>query len=294
MTQTPAWDDLRILLALHRDRSFLVAGRTLGMATSTVARRIAALARTAGRPLVHRANDGTQLDPDALPLVALAESLELGLDALRRDDVADDAVSGTVRLSMSEGFVRPVTEALARLRVKHPRLLVELMSESRLVDLSRREADIGIRVTPAAGAAVISRPMGRAKTGLFASRDYVARRLPTGRLLKSQAGFHEWVGLDATLAKLPQEQWMRAYGASRFVFRSNSSIALEHAMSAGVGIGLMVVGRGADRLGLVQLELEASPPAVEVYVAFHRDLKKSKRVRVVVSALEHEMKRQLA
>ena len=34
---TPAWDDLRVLLAVHRHRSFLAAGRALAVSTSTVA-----------------------------------------------------------------------------------------------------------------------------------------------------------------------------------------------------------------------------------------------------------------
>lgn len=289
--KTPSWDDLRFLLAVHRQKSFLAAGRTLGLATSTVARRIAALEETVGRPLVHRGNDGTRLDPDALRLVALAEELELGLEALRRDTQAE-AVSGTVRLSMSEGFVRPVTQVMARLRVKHPALAVELLSESRLVDLARREADVGVRISRTSSASVVSRFMGRARTGLFASRDYVLRRLPSARLSKAHAGLHDFVGLDKPLERLPHEQWVRAYGASRFVFRSNSSVALEQAVLAGVGIGLMTEGQGAA-LGAVRLDLEGSPPPVEVHVAFHREVKKTPRVRVVVRELEAELKRQL-
>ena len=33
---TPAWDDLRVLLTLHRHGSFLSAGKALGVSTSTV------------------------------------------------------------------------------------------------------------------------------------------------------------------------------------------------------------------------------------------------------------------
>lgn len=81
----PSWDDLRFLLAVHRDRSFFAAGKSLGVAASTVARRVDAIERSMGRVLVHRTNDGTQIDSDALRLVALAEELELGLGSLVRD-----------------------------------------------------------------------------------------------------------------------------------------------------------------------------------------------------------------
>lgn len=289
-TFTPSWDDLRMLLAVHRDRSFLLAARTLGVATSTVSRRIEALEKSVGRSLVHRGNDGTRLDPDALRLVALGEAFELGLEALRRD-ASDDAVTGTVRLSMSEGFVRPVTQVMARLRVKHPSLAVELMSESRMVDLARHEADIGVRLSKTSSAAVISRFMGRAQPALFASRDYVQRRLPGARLSRDAAVHQDWVGFDASLERLPQERWMRGYGAKNFVFRSNASIAIEQAVVSGMGVGLLMEGHATSQPSLVQLEVDDAPPSVEVYLAFHRDSKKTPRVRTVVRELEAEFRR---
>jgi DNA-binding transcriptional LysR family regulator len=288
----PAWDDLRMLLAVHRDKSFLAAGRTLGVAASTVARRIEALERAMGRPLVHRGNDGTLLAPDGLRLVALGEELELGLASLRRDAENVD-ISGSVRLSLSEGFVRAVMPALARLRAKHSMLAVELISESRLADLARREADIGIRIVRSTSPAVVSKALGRAKTGLFAARSYLDRRLPTARLSREAAALHDWVGLDSSLERLPHEQWMREYGARRFMFRSNSNVAIEQAIIAGMGIGLLSEAQGASLSGLVALDLEDSPPPVYVFLAFHREAKRTPRVKAVVRELELEMRRQI-
>ncbi|XYI03801.1 hypothetical protein ACMHYB_30160 [Sorangium sp. So ce1128] len=68
---------------------------------------------------MHRGNTGVRVDAEALGLVGLGENLELGLEALRRD-ARDATVAGVVRVSVSEGFVRPTTRVLARLRVKHP------------------------------------------------------------------------------------------------------------------------------------------------------------------------------
>src|SRR5262245_35130370 len=126
---TPAWDDLRVLLALHRHGSFLGAGKALGVSTSTAARRVGALEAALGRPLVHRTNEGTLVEPDALPLVALAEQLELGLHALRRDETLE-ALAGTVRVSLSEGFIRLAMQRLSQLRRVHPALRFEILSET--------------------------------------------------------------------------------------------------------------------------------------------------------------------
>lgn len=291
-TQRPSWDDLRILLAVHRDESFLAAGKTLGVAASTVARRVEAIERSLGRVLVHRGNDGTRLDPDALRLVALAEERELGLASLVRD-TRDVEVSGTVRVSLSEGFIRPLVLLLARLRAKYPALAVELISESRIADLARGEADIGIRIVRSASAAVISKSLGRASTGLFASREYVERRLPSAKLPREVAGLHDWVGLDASLERLPQELWIRAYGARRFTFRSNSALAIEQAVQAGMGIGFLGIVQGTSLPGLVQLDIEQAPPPVEVFLAYSRDARKTPRIRVVAREIEADARRQI-
>ena len=293
MKNRPAsWDDLRFLLAVHRDKSFFAAGKSLGVAASTVARRVEAVERRLGRVLVHRSHDGTELDADALRLVALAEELELGLASLIRD-ARDAEVSGTVRVSLSEGFVRPLVPLLARLQAKHPALSVEVISESRIADLARGEADVGIRIVRSASAPIVSKFLGRASTGLFASREYVERRLPSARLSRGVAGMHDWVGLDASLERLPQEQWTRAYGAARFTFRSNSIIAIEHAVMSGMGMGILGIVQASSLPGLVKLDVEITPPPVEVFLAFRRDARKTSRVRVVAKEIEADARRLL-
>jgi DNA-binding transcriptional LysR family regulator len=284
-TQPPSWDDLRILLAVHRDKSFLAAGKRLDVAASTIARRVDAIERSLGRVLVHRGNGGARLDADALQLVALAEEIELGLASLARDG-RDAKVSGTVRVSLSEGFVRPLVSLLARLHARHPALSIELISEARVADLARGEADIGIRIVRSASAAIVSKLLGRASTGVFASREYVERRLPSVRLSREVAGLHDWVGLDASLERLPQEQWVRKYGARRFTFRSNSAIAIEHAVLAGMGIGVLGTVQATSLPGLVQLDTEQAPPPVDIFLAFHRDARGTPRIRIVAREIE--------
>lgn len=280
----PAWDDLRVLLALHRHRSFLAAGKALGVSTSTAARRIEALEASLGRPLVHRSSAGTSVEPDALDLVSLAEQLELGLRAVKRDEHAT-AVAGTVRISMGEGFVGPVTQLLADLRRRHPALWLEVVSETRQVDLARREADIGIRKGRSSSPSLVERSVGRLHFGLYASTAYVERRLRGGRLLLADLERHDFIGYEGALAKQPQTAWLSERGATRFVFRSNSDFAVLEATLQGQGIAMLADAAARALSGLMRLELDVELPSAPVYLAYHRELRNVPRVRVVLDAL---------
>jgi DNA-binding transcriptional LysR family regulator len=284
-SNVPTWDDLRVLLALHRHRSFLAAGRALGISTSTAARRVEALESALGRTLVHRGSRGTFVEPDALELISLAEQLELGLQAVRRDE-GENALAGTVRISMGEGFVRPVTRALSELRRKHPALLLEIISEARLADLSRREADIGLRKTKSSSPVLVERRVGQLEFGLYASQGYVERRLRGGRLEAGDFERHDFVGYEGALERSPQMTWLTRHGARRFPFRSNSDFALEEAMEQGEGIWMMADAQGRTLPGLVRLDVDLPMPSMPVFLVFHKDLRQVPRVRLVVSALE--------
>ncbi|MDC0721283.1 LysR family transcriptional regulator [Nannocystis bainbridge] len=282
------WDDLRVLLAVHRHGSFLAAGRALGTSTSTVARRIEALEAALGGTLVHRSSAGTSIEPDALQLVALAEELEHGLQAVRRDAGGRSSkLAGTVRLSVGDGFVRAVTQGLCEFRRKHPETCIELMAESRLADLARREADIGLRTTRTESQVLIERRLGVLHLGLFASQAYVERRLRGARLRPGDYERHDFIGHSQAMPRQRElEEWLVARGAKHFPFRSNSMQAIHEATERGQGIAMMaeVVGRELDNV--VRIEIEEPLPSVTVWLVYHRELRQVPRIRAVVAALE--------
>lgn len=297
ITTAPSWDDLRILLALHRHGSFLGAGRALQVSTSTAARRIDALEASLGRPLVLRSSAGTAIEPDALPLVALAEQLELGLRAAERSSAAgkvEGEVGGTVRVSCGEGFARPVTRVLSEVRKRHPALHFEVSAESRLADLARREADIGIRKARSRSPVLVERLAGHLTFGLYAAQSYVERRLRSAHVKAADLGRHDFVGYEGDLARAPQMQWLLAHGATRFPFLTSSDFALLEALEQGQGISLVAEALARDVPGLVRLDVDQPLPRTPVFIVFHRELRRVPRCRVVVTAFADAFRRALA
>ncbi len=283
----PNWDDVRLLLAVHHHGSLLGAAKSLSVATSTVSRRLEDLEARLGRTLVHRDRAGTRVDDDARGLLSLGEQMAFGLEALQRGPASE--LAGVVRLTAPDGFARPLVRVFAELHQRHPSLHLELSAESRMLDLSKREADIGLRLARTPTASLIEKPMGAIHFKLFAAPSYVARRLTTPRVSRREAERHDWVGLDPALRRFSTERWLRDYGARRFVLRSGSAAAVEEAVCAGLGLGVLSEAQGLS-LGLVRIATERPLPSMEVYMAFHREARRTPRIRLVLEALEQALR----
>ncbi|MES2645044.1 MAG: LysR family transcriptional regulator [Myxococcota bacterium] len=280
----PAWDDLRVLLAVHRGGSFLAAGLELGLSTSTVARRIGALEHDLGHALVHRTSQGARIETGALALIKLAQDFEQSLAAHRRD--TRSSFVGVVRVSLPDGFAIGAAEAAARFCRLHPETSVEVISELRFVDLAAREADIGVRTRPSSSPVLIDKPLGALAHGLYASEDYLARRLPRRFLGAGDYEAQDFVVEDELPGGRGAAQWLIARGARRFPFRSNATDARLHAAKSGLGLVVYGIGEGPRHPGLVRVDLEAPLPTIPFFLTLHHDLRKIPRIRGFAAAFE--------
>lgn len=276
--QDMAWDDLRVLLAVHRTGSFLGAGRSIGMSTSTTARRILALEQSVGRRLVVKTSSGTHLEAAATELVELAESVEAGLRETKRKA---EALAGVVRISVGEGFAVPLMPALATLRRRSPELVIEVMAESRVVDLARREADLGVRKMRSNSAVLVEKPLGRVRFGLYGAKSYLERRAVS----REELSRHEFVGFLEPMLSLPQAKWLTTLGAKKFGFKANNDAVLREAVREGQGLGVLPeLIADADPL-LQKIAVDHPPPELHVWLAWHRELRSVPRVRAVADTI---------
>lgn len=283
---TLCWDDLRILLAVHREGSLLAAGKSLGLSTSTTGRRLDALEAALGSRLVSRSQAGTELEPSAMRLVRLAEDLEHGLAAERRDR---GGVGGSITVSVPDGAVELMAQALLAFRQAHPNTEIELRGENRLADIAKREADIGVRLNRSSSSVLVEKQVANLRFGLYASAEYVRRHLPSRRLRQGEADRHAFIGLDAKWKGLPHEQWMRTLGAVRFPFRSTSIVAILEAVRQGAGIAALVE-QDARNAGLIRIDTDTQGPTQAIFLVYHHELRTVPAIRAAVAAIEHHCK----
>jgi len=140
------WDDLRIFLALSRDKRVSKASDRLSMVPTTLIRRVKRLEDSLNCSLFELTTKGYMLTSHGTRLVEYIDKAEHSILEAKSDLRNERAeLSGTIRVSTAEGFgtwflapLLPVFKSL------YPGITVELVSSSGFLNVSRREADIAI------------------------------------------------------------------------------------------------------------------------------------------------------
>lgn len=142
------WDDVRHFLALSRAGSVRAAGASLKVSHSTVARRVEALEERLAARLFDRTRDGYTLTEAGRRMLDAAERIEREMSDLERGLVGvDERLEGPVALTCSDHFIAGLLlPDLAEFCRTYPGIELCLTVDPRPYDLSRREADIALRV----------------------------------------------------------------------------------------------------------------------------------------------------
>ncbi len=286
MNSTFDWTLVRSFLAALEHGSLLGAARALKSSQPTIGRHIAELELQLGVALFERTGRGLKPLDMALRLADSARAMEAGAHQLQRSvSSLDEAVSGTVRITASQPvaciLLPPV---LARLQQKLPGIQIELVSSNEVSNLLRREADIAVRMVPPDQTSLVAKRIGKVTIGTYAHRTYLQRagtpREPTELLT------HALIGNDKN------EDILRGFAAmgypvarGQFAFRTDDLMAHWYAVRGGVGIGFVadyVARSDADVMPLLPM---LKIPALPVWLAVHREIRTSKRIRAVYDFL---------
>lgn len=273
------WSDIRVFLAVARTGSLGAAAPVLGLTQPTVGRRIDALETAAGQVLFRRSHKGLALTEEGQGVLAVAERMEEEAFAFqRRLDGATDQLSGSLRVTASDWFgTWFLAPAMSAFGLSHPDIELELLTDARLLDLSRREADLAFRITPFTGPGIVSRKFLQLDYRLYASK--TCEPSPDDPALRL-------ITMDAAFSEMPDAIWLaRSYPAAKVVFRSNSREAQARACAMGVGVAVLPTLLAAKFPGLVALAPATEPPPRTVWMGYHEDLRNLKRLRALIESL---------
>src|ERR1700753_4127319 len=202
------WDDLRHFLSLAREGTLSGAARALGVDHATVARRIAALETATALKLVDRRARNYSLTEDGRRIAAAAAPMEEAAFAVDRAVQAGQlGLSGEITISAPPSLATAlVAPRLVRLRRQHPGIVIELIGEKRSASLSRREADVALRLSRPAEPGLVARKGGPFGFSLYAAPTYLKETPPHA------FGF---IAYDASMDEAPQHQWLKAIAGKR-------------------------------------------------------------------------------
>jgi len=271
------WDDARVALAFARGGNASAAARALGVSHTTVLRRLQALEADLEQRLVDRTPEGPRLTPAGRELARLAEEMEATAATIERRLLGGETrLEGLVRVTATEALgARFLTPHLVEFQRVHPAVEVELVTDTRSLSLARREADVAVRLLRPTEPSSIRKRVGEIGYAAYATPAYLKGRRERPRL----------VGYDQRLAGPETERLAADYPDGRFVFRSGSTGALLAAALAGGGIAMIPCFLGDAEPRLRRLEVPRAIPPSEIWLAIHRDLRRTARAAALFDFL---------
>ena len=283
------WNRARAFLVTAEEGSLSAAARALGMAQPTLGRQVRALEEELDVVLFERHGHGLVLTPSGLELVEHVRGMG---DAAGRVALAatgqSQSVEGSVTITTTEvtaAFILP--PLISRLRQTHPGILVDIVASNELRDLRRREADIALRSVRPTDPDLVARKLIRQSARLYASSDYLSRigRPDTNQALRDA----DFIGFEDNQPFLKGLNGLGLNLAERnFPIRCGDHLAQWEMVKQGLGIGVMIsaVGDSEPSVECVAPWLPAFE--FDVWLAAHREVNTSRRVRIVFDFLAEE------
>lgn len=274
------WSDIRVFLAIARTGTLMAAARQTGLSQPTMGRRLKALEASLSLTLFQRTPDGFVLTAEGESVLGHAERMEEQALAFQRELAGSgQQLEGSLRVSSSDWFgVHVLSPVLAGFLKQHPGVSVELLTDARLLNLARREADLVFRIQPFDEPYILQRKLMHMRYALYAA---IGQPHPVAGDGEGSA----LVTLDSAYRDFPDMAWLRRMlPKARTAFGSNNREVQARLCAAGIGLAVLPVALGDAMPGLVRVDLGEAPPGRDVWLGYHRDLRRLARLRALVEA----------
>ena len=288
------WDDLKIFLAVARHDSLSGAGRVLKIDPATVGRRVARLEATYGAPLFAKSPTGYALTDAGQRLMGHAVRVEQAMqEAAEELRGTTGSLSGQVRIGAPDGsanFVLP--QVCEQISNDNPDLEIQLVALPRVFNLTRREADMVVAVSPPNAGRLTVQKITDYKLHLAASREYL-RKHPPIRTLSDLRG-HRVIGYIQDMIFDKELDYLSETGVEHVALSSNSVSVQINWVRHGSGIGIVhdfsiPWAQDLQKVLPEQLSLTRS-----FYLVRHADDRRLERLNRFATALVEGMRHEVA
>ncbi len=267
------WDDLKIFLAVAEATSMRAAAKQLKVSHSKVSRRIESLEANMGVKLFDRMPDGYRLTKSGEELLPIALQTDDSLHAFGRSvSGRDNVLEGQVCVTIPDVVaINLFVPYFLDFMVENPGIQIKVSDSTEMFDLSRREADVAIRMTNVPPEHLIGRFLGNTHQAVYGTQAYVREHRPD--LPGSTA---RWVGWGMP-EKRPDWLDKSPFPHLEVMGHFNNILIQVEVTKRGAGIGRFPCFIGDNIPELVRL---SDPlPSLDVWLLSHRDLRAAARMR---------------
>tara|TARA_B110000261_G_scaffold106034_1_gene118960 strand:+ start:582 stop:1481 length:900 start_codon:yes stop_codon:yes gene_type:complete len=233
------WDDLRIFLAVAQAGSLTIAAQVLKIDPATVSRRIARLEMAHTTPLFSKSPKGYELTEAGHGLVAHVDaaqsSFSAGLGALRGDG---EGLMGQIRIGAPDGcanFLLP--QVCGQITKDYPELDIQIVALPRVLNLTRREADMAIGVSQPTAGRLIVQKIADYRLHLAASVE-LWDKFKEPKILNDLRGLPT-VGYVQDMIFDKELDYLEPLGLRRVQLASNSISVQMNLLRQGAGVGIV-------------------------------------------------------
>ena len=284
LPSSPDWEAAHIFLQVARCGSFRAAAQKLRQSVNALRRRVDALEKDLGVPLLIRHVNGVKLTDEGSRIYDAALRMEsVSFDLLQAGDRSEKQVEGEVQLAVTEGLgVGWILPRIPEFLRSNPKLTLNLRCKQTPPDLLRLEADISVQLERPKGPDLKIMKLGYLHMMFFAAQSYIdvhgspksIAELKNHRLviLTDDRGRWENAYQNALSGVLPSDI---------VALRNNVSTAHFASVVRGAGIGILPTYVQAVGAGLVPLDL-GEMIKHEIWLTFRSDAKRIARLRKTI------------
>jgi DNA-binding transcriptional LysR family regulator len=280
------WDKLRVFHAVAEAGSFTHAGEALNLSQSAVSRQISALEESLNVPLFHRHARGLILTEQGELLYSTAREVFAKL-AMTEGLLTEskDRPKGPLKVTTSVGFGSIwLTPRIREFLELYPDIQVAMVVDDSELDLSMREADVAIRMSPPRQPDLVQRHLMTVHVHLYAAPEYL-KKYGTPRRAEELDQHRLVVYGDESRAPISNINWALEAGTKpgherRPILQVNNTYGLLRAVSSGLGFAALADYVAVESPDLVRVLPELTGPPVEAYFVYPEELRSSKRISV--------------
>lgn len=273
------WDDLKIFLVVAREGSARAAASKLSVHHSTITRRIEAFESRQNTRLFDRLPCGYVLTLAGEELLQAVNRVEDEIHGIERHILGQDVrLSGNIRVTMPDALASNLLMPdIVNFMKTYPEVNIEVLISYDVLNLTKREADIAIRVTENPPEHLVGRKVCRYHCANYATQEYLASHTPS-------AGTGHWIGWDCPK---PAPEWVRQSEFPHLPVRGrfNNPLAQIAAAKASLGITRIPCFLGDPEPALQRVPPGDSHPCHDIWILTHKDLVSTVRIQTFMDAM---------